>query len=69
MTSNEEASERPTSPDGPTGSDSDTEVTERPVCGLVMPISAINGCDASHWEDVKEILEQESRRLDSRAGS
>lgn len=25
-------------------------------CGLVMPISAIDGCEASHWEDVREIL-------------
>ena len=28
----------------------------RPKCGLVMPISAIGECSASHWSDVKAIL-------------
>lgn len=27
-----------------------------PCCGLVMPISAIDGCNEQHWSDVKEIL-------------
>jgi hypothetical protein len=26
------------------------------VCGIVMPISAIDGCSESHWSDVHEIL-------------
>lgn len=29
---------------------------KKPVCGLVMPISGIGDCPASHWEDVKYIL-------------
>ena len=28
-----------------------------PVCGIVMPISKIDGCEPSHWLEVKEILE------------
>jgi hypothetical protein len=27
-----------------------------PVCGIVMPISAIDNCTESHWSDVQEIL-------------
>ncbi|KJZ06398.1 RNA helicase [Halomonas sp. S2151] len=30
--------------------------TEEECCGLVMPISAIDGCNEQHWSDVKEIL-------------
>jgi hypothetical protein len=26
------------------------------VCGVVMPISAIDGCDEGHWSDVLEII-------------
>lgn len=33
------------------------EEIEEKICGLVMPISAIDGCDEQHWLDVKEILE------------
>lgn len=29
---------------------------ERPFCGLVMPISAIDGCTEQHWLDVKQII-------------
>lgn len=29
---------------------------KRPICGIVMPISAIDDCSANHWEDVKTIL-------------
>ncbi len=30
---------------------------QRPeTCGIVMPISAIDGCDAAHWANVLEIL-------------
>lgn len=33
---------------------SDTSV--RPICGVVMPISSIDGCNEAHWADVLEIL-------------
>ncbi len=33
----------------------------RETCGIVMPISAIDGCDPSHWANVLEILEAASR--------
>lgn len=26
------------------------------ICGLIMPISAIDGCNEQHWQDVKEII-------------
>src|SRR5687768_15159461 len=26
------------------------------VCGIVMPISAIDGCSAEHWSEVHDIL-------------
>ena len=26
------------------------------ICGLVMPISAIDGCAPSHWDEVREII-------------
>ena len=28
----------------------------KPVCGVVMPISMIDGCSESHWADVLEII-------------
>lgn len=28
----------------------------KPVCGLVMPISAIDGVSESHWAEVRAIL-------------
>lgn len=28
------------------------------TCGLIMPISEIDGCSEKHWEEVKEILEE-----------
>jgi hypothetical protein len=27
-----------------------------PICGIIMPISAIDGCTTSHWADVLEIF-------------
>lgn len=30
--------------------------SEKPVCGLIMPISSIDGCDELHWKDVMAIL-------------
>jgi hypothetical protein len=29
---------------------------QKPMCGLVMPISAIDGCSEGHWVEVREIL-------------
>lgn len=28
------------------------------ICGLIMPISAIDGCSADHWAEVKRIIEE-----------
>jgi len=28
------------------------------TCGIVMPISAIDGCSADHWSDVKAIIQE-----------
>ena len=33
------------------------------TCGLVMPISEIDGCSEGHWEEVKEILEEVAKDL------
>lgn len=33
-----------------------TKQLEKIVCGLVMPISPIDGCSAEHWSEVKDIL-------------
>lgn len=34
-------------------------MSEKPIkCGLVMPISAIDGCDETHWEQVRAIIEE-----------
>ena len=36
-----------------------TDVLEnKPVCGIIMPISAIDGCSSEHWTEVKEILSE-----------
>jgi hypothetical protein len=29
----------------------------KPYCGVIMPISAIDGCNEQHWADVREIVE------------
>lgn len=29
---------------------------EKKICGIVMPISAIDGCSESHWADIQDIL-------------
>jgi hypothetical protein len=34
------------------------EKTEEKQCGLVMPISSIDGCNEQHWLDVKSILSE-----------
>ena len=30
----------------------------RPICGLVMPISAVDGCSEAHWGEVRSILSE-----------
>lgn len=37
---------------------SEEESANRPTCGLVMPISSIDGLPADHWRDVKSILSE-----------
>lgn len=34
----------------------DAESAQNPTCGLVMPISTIDGCPEQHWAEVKSIL-------------
>lgn len=29
-----------------------------PKCGIIMPISALDGLPASHWDNVKNILRE-----------
>ncbi len=36
----------------------DKALKDREVCGLVMPISAIDGCSERHWLDVRTILRE-----------
>lgn len=39
-----------------------TEVVEtKPVCGIIMPISAIDNCSSEHWTEVKKILSEAIR--------
>lgn len=33
-----------------------SEKNPNPVCGIVMPISAIDGCSEGHWSEVHQIL-------------
>lgn len=33
-----------------------SDAKAKPVCGVVMPISAMDGCTESHWADVLDIL-------------
>lgn len=39
-------------------SEQPTSISEKPKCGIIMPISAIDGLLPSHWEDVKSILRE-----------
>jgi hypothetical protein len=34
------------------------EQEAKPICGIVMPISEIDGCGESHWSDVLEIISE-----------
>jgi hypothetical protein len=31
---------------------------DKPICGIVMPISAIDDCPATHWLDVRKIVDE-----------
>lgn len=31
---------------------------QKTTCGIVMPISSIDGCDVGHWVDVRDIISQ-----------
>lgn len=35
-----------------------SESSEKEVCGIIMPISAIEGCSSEHWKDVLCILNE-----------
>lgn len=36
-----------------------TEVIEnKPVCGIIMPISALDNCSSEHWTEVKKIISE-----------
>ena len=37
-------------------SKNDSDAESKPICGIVMPISATDGCTAEHWGDVLNIL-------------
>lgn len=37
-------------------SEKNTEETRQLTCGLIMPISSIDGCGAEHWLEVKAII-------------
>lgn len=41
------------------------ETAQAPViCGLVMPISEIDGCSAEHWVEVRDIIEEALAAID-----
>lgn len=35
-----------------------TKKDRKPVCGIIMPISAIDGCPSEHWDEVKNIISE-----------
>jgi hypothetical protein len=35
---------------------SSAEAQQKPICGIIMPISALDGCTTSHWSDVFDIF-------------
>ena len=34
------------------------EEIRRPICGIVMPISEIDGCSSGHWQDVLGVISE-----------
>lgn len=45
-------------PDGaqPASEDKPSQPATKPFCGVVMPISDLDGCTESHWREVRQIL-------------
>lgn len=41
-----------------TKSDQKPESNQKKTCGIIMPISAIDGCTEGHWSDVYDILSE-----------
>lgn len=41
-----------------TTNDDKALLVEDKICGIIMPISAIDGCNESHWIEVKAIIEE-----------
>jgi hypothetical protein len=39
-------------------SDPPGEVSQGPTCGIIMPLSPIDGCTAEHWDDVQSIIKE-----------
>ena len=35
-----------------------TEILQGPTCGIIMPLSAMDGCTAEHWADVRAIIKE-----------
>ena len=33
-------------------------VNEKPICGIIMPISSIDNCSMEHWAEVKKIISE-----------
>ena len=33
-------------------------LVEKPICGIIMPISSIDNCSADHWTEVKKIISE-----------
>jgi hypothetical protein len=38
------------------GDDGAFAAVERPLCGIVMPVSSIDGCSEAHWAAVRDIV-------------
>lgn len=36
---------------------------DRIQCGLIMPISSIDGCSSEHWVDIKNIISDSVRSI------
>jgi hypothetical protein len=43
---------------------SDNSTDAKPICGIIMPISAIDDCSAEHWAEVLSILQDVIRGAD-----
>jgi hypothetical protein len=52
-------------PIGQKEGDGDTATSMPLTCGLIMPISNIDGCPAEHWADVKSIVTEAVERIAS----